>query len=637
MRWGIVCFAGLTWTAWGWAAGPAVPGVETPLEELLNTEVSSVLKHTSGLADAPAAITVLRREDIERLGATTLPDILRTVPGLSVAQIDGNKWAIGARGFNGFFGSKLLVLIDGRSIYNSTFSGVFWDAHDIPLDNIARIEVIRGPQAALWGSNAVNGVINIVTRAAQETQGGRVGLAAGSVERGQLDVRQGGQNEDMAWRLYARSRSEGDHPVTGQGRAGDTSRADRLGFRVDSTPGRTSWMLTGETYTGRSGGAPYPEATTNDFDGHHLLGRYNQRLDNDSALQVQAYIDHSWRRDLAVRSEIKEDVADLDLQYSREFGNSHRLTLGGGWRQYRFDSLPSAKLAFLPANSTNTVSNLFLQEEWSLIPRQLQLIGGVRAEHLDGYGVHWQPTLKAVWTPSSTNTFWASSGKAVRAPNRVDTAIRYSGPVGTSPMPPVFGNPGFLPEEVVSLEVGWRSRINARLSSDISLFRSQYRQLETIEAGGPTSVSYFNHGRAITAGVEWSVDWQATDNWQMRGGLTLYRESLGYSGDTSPFFAVPSFRASQPNYQGFLRSLWDINKHHRLDLTLRGMGPMAERGVKGYATTDLRWTWQAERHLQLSLIGRNIGGPRHNELGDQPFFQDTLVGPELIGSVVWTY
>ena len=637
MRWGIGIAFGLSCITYGGAAHAADPGIDAPLEELLNTEVSSVLKHTSGLADAPAATTVLRREDIERLGATTLPDILRTVPGLSVSQIDGNKWAIGARGFNGFFGSKLLVLIDGRSIYNSTFSGVFWDAHDIPLDNIARIEIIRGPQAALWGSNAVNGVINIVTRSAQETQGGRVALSAGSTLHHAVDVRQGGENEALAWRLYARSRNQGDYRLAGGDRAGDTSRGDRVGFRVDSAPGRSAWMITGETYSGRSGGAPYPEPTTDDFNGYHLLGRYNQRLNNDSTLQVQAYVDHAWRKDLAVGSVLQEDVADLDLQYSREFGNTHRLTLGGGWRQYHFDSASSYKLGFTPASSTQSIGNLFIQDEWSLVPREFQIVAGLRAESLYDYGVFWQPTLKAVWTPTAANTFWASSSKAVRAPNKVDTAIRYTGPVGSSPLPPVYGNPNFVPEEVVSLELGWRSRINARLSSDLSLFQNHYRQLETIEAVSPWMLSYFNHGRATTAGIEWALDWQATDVWQLRSGLTLYREDLTYSGAVSSLMAVHSFRASQPNYQGFIRSLWDISRRHRLDVTLRGMGPMSERGVKGYATSDIRWTWQAQRDLQFSLIGRNIGGPRHSELGDQPFFQETLVGPEVIGSVVWTY
>lgn len=609
------------------------------LEALLNTEVSSVLKHASGLADAPAAVTVLRREDIERLGATTLPDLLRVVPGLSVAQIDGNKWAVSARGFSGFFATKLLVLIDGRSIYNSTFAGVFWDAYDIPLDNIARIEVIRGPAGVLWGSNAVNGVINIVTRSAQETVGGRVAVAAGNVDRHLVDLRLGGESEAAAWRVYARSRDRDEEKLASGVSPDDTTRADRIGFRADSAPGgATNWMLTGDAYQGRSGGAPNPEPTTDDISGQNLLGRLTRQFSSTSAGQLQAYIDHSWRKDLATDSVLEETVFDLDLQHSFELSPAHRLTWGGGWRQYRFDSVGSVKLSFSPASRVTAISNLFVQDEWSVVPRELMIVAGLRGEHLPDWGAQWQPNLRAVWTPSPTQTFWAASGQAVRAPNKVDTSLHFFGQFGSNGIARVIGNPDFQPEKVISLESGWRTRLSPSLASDLAIYRNRYQELQTIELAPTfTNLSYYNHARGTTHGLEWALDWQAADNWQLRGGLTLYKESLSYTTTPSPVFSAIAFQQSFPNRQAFLRSLWDINHAQRFDITLRGAGPLTQRGVSGYGTLDFRWSWRHDKRLELSLIGRNIGGPEHREIADQPFFQETFLRRELVGVVAITF
>ncbi|HJW26382.1 MAG TPA: TonB-dependent receptor [Rhodocyclaceae bacterium] len=649
MKFAFALLAGLLGpaAAYGQADSSSEGLLNLSLESLLDTEVSSVLKHASGLADAPAAVTVLRREDIERLGATTLPDLLRVVPGLAVAQVDGNKWAIGSRGFNGFFGSKLLVLIDGRSIYNSTFAGVFWDAYDIPFDNIARIEVIRGPAGVLWGSNAVNGVINIVTRSAQETQGGRVEVGAGNVERHLADLRYGAESTGAAWRVYARSRDRDEQKSAVGVAPGDTTRAERVGFRADSNhPGPTAWMLTGDAYQGRSGGAPYPQPTTDDLHGEHLLGRLTHRLSSDSSLQFQAYYDHGWRKDLAVGSVLDEKVLDLDLLHDIQASPSHRLTWGTGWRQYRFDSDGSAKLAFVPSSRITTVSNLFVQDEWSLLPRELVVVGGLRAENLPDHGLQWQPNLRVAWTPTSRHTLWAASGKAVRAPNKVDTALRYCGPLGTSSAclpggggaPPAYGNPDFLPERVVSLEAGWRTRLSAHLSSDFAIYENRYRRLETIEIAPTfTNLTYYNHAKGTTQGLEWALDWQAADTWQLRGGITLYKERLVFAELPAQPSPIISFHDSFPNRQAFLRSLWDVAPNHRLDVTLRGAGPLWHRGVPGYGTADVRWTWRYDKGLQFSLIGRNLGGPEHRELGDQPFFQETVLRRELVGLVTVTF
>lgn len=617
-----------------------------PIEALLDTEVSSVLKHSSGLADAPAAVTVIRREDIERLGATTLPDLLRIVPGLSVAQIDGNKWAIGARGFNGFFGSKLLVLIDGRSIYNRTFAGVFWDAYDIPFDSIARIEVIRGPAGVLWGSNAVNGVINIVTRSAQETTGGRLEVTAGNVEKHLTDLRYGGGNESASWRVYARERDRDQQRLPDGTSPNDVTRADRVGFRADSAPGgATTWMLTGDAHQGHSGGVGIPQPTTEDFKGHHLLGRVTHQISSASNIQLQLYYDHSWRKDIAIGSELQEDVFDIDFIHDTVLSPAHRLTWGGGWREYRFTSVGSTvtcpgcrQLSFAPSKSNNEISNLFIQDEWNLIPRELLVVAGLRAEQLPTHGVQWQPNLRIAWTPWRDHTFWAATAKAVRAPNEYNTGIRFTGLLGSHGTSTIWGRSDYVPEEAVSLEAGWRAQLSPRLASDLSIYRNRYRHLETIELmmAPQPHLAYFNHAKGTTEGVEWALDWQVADNWQLRGGASLYKENLTLADappSLLPSFPLISFRASSPTRQGFLRSLWDINRNHRFDITLRGVGPLKERGVPGYGTMDFRWTWRFDKNMEFSLTGRNLTGPMHSELADQPYFVETMMRRELFGTV----
>lgn len=620
------------------AADPgALPSLSSlSIEDLLHTEVSSVLKYPSELLQAPAATTVLRREDIQRLGAASLPDLLRTVPGLHVAQIDGNKWAVSARGLNGFFGSKLLVLVDGRSIYNAIYSGVFWDASDIPLDDIARIEVMRGPAAAMWGGNAVNGVINIVTRSAHETQGGQATLAMGNVERGSAHVRWGGTSENgSAWRIFARSRSRDDmSAISGSGGAGDDWRNDRVGFRIDSAPGSQGWMVSGDAYQGRSGGAPNPLSTADDISGQHLLGRFSRRLDDGSSLQLQSYVNHSWRREPSSGSVLEETVVDGEFQHIVNLGQAHRVVWGGNWRQYRFASVGSAKLSFSPDKSVHNISGFFFQDEWNLVPEVLKLILGAKYESDSSHSSHLHPNLRLVWNVAPGHTLWAGTAQAERSPNQVDRAIRYNGP-GLGGMSAV-GNPEFMAEGLRTVEAGWRSRLSPNLVSDLSLYRNHYHDLQTLQYDGATAMTYLNNARGYAQGLEWAVDWQAAANWQLRGGLTLYQEGLEFmEAPSGP--ALISFQGGFPRRQLFLRSLWDLSRDQRLDLIWRGVGAMEQRGVPGYGTVDLHWTRRLERGTELSLVGRNLVGPLHREFGDQPFFLETRLRREVLAMLRWNF
>lgn len=608
-----------------------------PLESLLQTEVTSVLRHASALADTPAAMTVLRREDIAQLGAQTLPDLLRTVPGLHVAQIDNNRWAVAARGFNGFFGSKLLVLIDGRSIYNAVFSGVFWDAYDIPLENIDRIEVIKGPGAAMWGSNAVNGIINIVTQSAHDTAGTQLGLSTGSSQRYRASARIGESGEQGAWRVYAQQQARrASLAQPGRDNPADDSRGVRAGFRADSPLGQhQQWMLNGEVYDAYSGGPAYPLSTSNNLNGYHLLGRYGETHAGQS-WQVQSYLDHSWRQEPAIGSVLQQDMLDLDAQQMLELNDRHKLTWGGGWRQYRFQSTNSNKLAFVPAQSDRSIGNLFVQDEITLLPRTLEAVLGLRAEQSSGKPLEWLPSLRLLWHPAAQHTLWFASGRAIRAANLVDTQLRFNGPGFSQPATQINGNPEARPERVESLELGWRGQFSDRLGSDLALYQNHYRDLQSISINSSnTALSYYNQAYGITQGLEWALDYQVNNNWQLRGGYTLYREDLKLTSE-APANTWIAYRNSFPTRQLFLRSLWELSPAQRLDVTVRAVSPIRD-GVSGYVTSDWRWSTRLRRQLDFNLIGRNLGGPKHREMGDQPYFLETRVQPEILANLIWHF
>lgn len=609
--------------------------ITMPVEELLKTEVSSVLKHNSELSDAPAAITVIRREDMERLAATNVADLLRVVPGLQVAQIDGNKWAISTRGFNGFFSGKLLVLVDGRSVYNSIYSGVFWDVQDLPFDIIDRIEVIRGPGAALWGSNAVNGVINIVTRSAQQTTDSQLSTSWGNLDSGSGYARWGLQFQNgTAVRMYSQYRDRKQMELASGLPPGDTTQASRIGLRADSTPGPSQWMISGDIFSGESGGAPYPLATSQDTRGNHLLGRWTERLSEGSSLQILAYTDHAWRRELVTGSTLEQNVLNLDMQHTVDVVPGHRLVWGGGWRQYRFQSQPSAKLAFVPASSNRNISHLFIQDEWTLAPEKLTLVAGTRIEADSHYPLEWQPNVRLIWTPSNRQTFWTSLAQATRAPNLYETTIRFVD-VGKIPAP-VHGNPYFQPERELSLEAGWRIQLSSNLSSDLAIYQTRYRHLQTIQIDMTGAVpgyplTYLSSGKGMTHGLEWAMDWQAANSWQLRGGFTYYGEKLGFETTPTPSAAV-SYKGSFPTRQAFLRSLWDLDQRQRLDVTWRGVSAGL---APGYGTFDARWSMRLGRNYDFAIIGRNLTGPLHREYSRQPFFQETWISREIQAQIAW--
>src|SRR5437773_3485433 len=402
------------------------------MEDLMNLQVTSVSKRTQKVADAAAAIFVLTQEDIRRSGATSIPDALRLVPGLEVARIDQNKWAIASRGFNGRFDNKLLVLIDGRSVYSPLFAGVYWDVQDVILNDIDRIEVIRGPGATLWGANAVNGVINIITKSAQATQGSYASLRGGNEDRAVATGRFGWKTKgDVAIRTYAKY-SDRDAEFHQNGDDFDDWHLGLAGFRADADRGeRNHLTLQGDLYAGKAGEreaittytSPFIQSVERDADlsGGHLLGLWNHRLKEGSDTTLQLYYDRT-HRDLAAFTEDR-DTYDVEFRHSLRIASRHELLWGAGYRltSGATESVPT--LQIVPHNRTDDVLSGFVQDEFRIVPSKWTLTVGSKFEHNDYSGFNSQPNLRLVFSPSSKQVFWSAASRALRVPSRIETDL----------------------------------------------------------------------------------------------------------------------------------------------------------------------------------------------------------------------
>ena len=450
-------------------AGAQVPDLRTAsLEDLLNMTITSAEKKEQRAEDVPAALYVITQDAIRRSGLTTLPELFRLVPGMQVAQINANKWAISIRGFNDLFSNKLLVLIDGRSIYNRSFSGVFWDVEDLLVQDIERIEVVRGPGGAMWGANAVNGVINIITKSAADTKGTSVNLSAGTFDRDQTSVRYGGAAGGAAYRVYSQWSDYAASLSPAGTAAGDTWNSLTMGGRVDWTQGADAVMAQGNFTTGKShplwkelaGPVPGVIATTNgvsDIQSSSLLGRWAHTRPDGSVFQAQAFKTSRHRDETTLVD--SEDIVDIDLQYHTTIGGRHDVVLGGGYRDDNFTSQGTFTLDIAPAEGR--VANAFLQDEISL-GRRFKLTIGSKLEHdnLAGWGV--LPSVRAMWnvTPT-TQRLWAAISRARRTPASTDLTLRASAAVipgnqGPPLLIEVLGNPAYQSELLTEVEGGYR-------------------------------------------------------------------------------------------------------------------------------------------------------------------------------------
>ena len=574
------------------------------IEELGNIQVTSVSKHAERLSDAPASIYVITGEEIRRSGATRLPEALRLAPNLEVAQANANTYAISARGFNGTTANKLLVLVDGRAVYTPLFSGVFWDAQDVPLEDVERIEVISGPGATLWGANAVNGVINVITRRSSDTQGGLAYARAGNLERG-YGARYGGTLGDTgSYRLYGRSFDVFNTSSASGASASDGWTRGQVGFRTDWGTAGNGFTLQGDAYQGKVDQAVGDDST---ISGGNLLGRWNRDLAQWGGLQVQTYFDNT-QRDIPGTFAEHLNIFDFEFQHSLRPIGWHAITWGGGYR-YGVDHVTnSAILAFLPPDRNLRWSDVFAQDEIAL-RHDLRLTLGAKFENNYYTGTDFMPSVRLAWKPEPQRLVWGAVSRAVRAPSRIDRDFFVNAP----PILNLQGGPGFTSEIVDVFEIGYRAQPSPRASYSLSVFHNIYDKLRSLEPASGGAVMIGNKMEGTADGLEAWGTYQAAQNWRLSAGGFLLKQRLNFkpdSGDTNIAAA-----GNDPAHQLMLRSSLDLRDRSQLDVIVRYVGALPNPNVPSYTVMDVRYGMPLRRDLELSFAARNLLDAPHAEFG----------------------
>jgi iron complex outermembrane recepter protein len=578
------------------------------LEQLSNIEITSVSRHAERLSDAPASVFVITGEDIRRSGATSLPEALRLAPNLMVARTSADTYAISARGFNNSLGNKLLVLIDGRIVYTPLFSGVFWDAQDVMLEDVERIEVISGPGATLWGANAVNGVINVITRSARDTQGGLLAAGGGNRDNGgafRIGAPVGaGGHARFYGKLFARHDTERSNGTS----AMDGSSLGQIGFRADWNGVHDEVMLQGNAYSGSS---ERVALGTPQLAGVNLVGRWKRKLGEDSDLTLQAYYDRTEREDPGVFSDTM-DVFDFEFQHAIALGRMHHVVWGAGYRAAQDRTDPGVLFAFYPERRNLAWANLFIQDQIELAPR-VELTLGAKAESNDYTDVEFLPTVRLAWKPTDDRLLWGAISRAVRAPSRIDREFYFFVPLN----PPVYiikGGPDFQSEIVDVFEVGYRAQPSSSISYSISTFYNIYDKLRS---GQPAPAFVQNMIEGTTYGIEAWGSYQASSAWRLSAGVLALQKDLRLKpGSTDP--VGPSALGNDPEEQWMLRSLLNITQRHELDVMIRHVSGLPDPTVPAYTAVDFRLGWRPDPRLELSLTVQNAFDPSHPEFDAAP-------------------
>lgn len=631
------------------------------IQDLMDVEVTSVSKKPESLAEAAAAVFVITQEDIRRSGVTSIPEALRMVPGIEVARIDANKWAITSRGFNGRFASKMLVLMDGRTVYTPTFSGVFWDVQDTILEDIDRIEVIRGPGASLWGSNAVNSVINIITKEAHETLGGLVTAGGGTEERGFGSVRYGVRvGKETSLKVYGKYLDR-DSQVFASSRDGsDAWHAVRGGFRMDSAvTSKDSLTLQGDIYDERLSETYYVSQMTGPFNakgsnfGANILTRWNHSFSENSDFSLQLYYDRT-DRDYWVVGE-KRDTFDADFQHRFQLGGRQEIIWGLGYRLTCDKMRNSDILVLSPSSRSDNIFSAFLQDNITLVEDQLRLTLGSKFEHNDYTGFEVQPSIRIMWTPHDRHSFWAAVSRAVRTPSRGEednrlTAFTLAPNLSAGiPLPTqvvVQGSTDLQPEELLAYEVGYRVKALDNLSFDLSAFYNIYHKLSSPGAAQyslngfpPTSVTSLvvlgNNEDATTYGIELAADWVVLDWWRLYAAYT-YLQLVSHSTLQNTSGGV--FEGKDPHHQVSLRSQMNLSRNVEMDLWMRYVDRLNSLHVGRYLTMDARLAWRPCNNLEISLVGQNLFHTHHAEFTPEMIYTvPTQVERSVYGKITWIF
>lgn len=603
------------------------------LEELASIPVTSVSKSAKPVSEATASVFVITNDDIRNAGSASLAESLRLAPNLQVAQVDARNYAITARGFNNPFENKLLVMIDGRTVYSPLFSGVYWDAQDVVLEDLERIEVVSGAGGTLWGANAVNGVVNIVSRSAADTQGELISVGASANEQ-YASARYGGRlvgDSGGHYRVYVKS-AQRDETFTETGGSTDTGfRRVQTGFRMDWGTLSDGFTLQGDAYSGR-----LHQTGTRDIEisGANVLARSSWQL-SDSKLSVQAYVDHT-QRDQSNAFAQNMNTWDIEFQHEVAFGKHQNIVWGAGYR-YINDRIDNDKnFAFLPGDVNMSWKNIFIQDEISLAD-SVKLTLGSKWEHNPYTGLEAMPGLKLGWEPDSTKLVWANLSRAVRSPSRIDHDLYApTNPpvINGVPQYSLGGGPDFISEVANVFEAGYRSQPVARVSWSITAFYSEYDKLRTLELNAPAPGLVFkNMAEADTYGLEVWGSWQPFSTWRLHGGFALQKIDVRLKPGSLDLSNTTGLANGDPDYSWMVRSTYSISENLELNSTLRHVAQVEGFKLPSYTALDLHLSWAVMQKLELSLVGQNLLGGDHAEFGAAPGRSEIESG--VFAKLVW--
>ncbi|MAX26992.1 MAG: TonB-dependent receptor [Phycisphaeraceae bacterium] len=573
---------------------------EMDLDALMNVEVSSVTKGKGmKLSDAPGAISVITEEDIERSGHQSIPELLRLVPGLHVARINSSNWAISARGFNGPYNNKMLVLMDGRSLYTPLFSGVYWDSQDYVMEDLKSVEVIRGPGGTLWGANAVNGVINVTTKDAKDTQGLLFTQSGGTEDLSTTAVRYGGKfNDDSYYRVYGKYQLFDDTNLPGTSSDNfDEWHRGQFGFRTDTYTGSNHLTVQADYFN--------IDADTSgtgilDYDGGNILARLTHDFSEDSSLQMQFYYDYVHRADSTLNQE--RHSLDFDLQHNFTLDEGkHNIIWGLNYHWTKDSILPvyvAPGVSIFTFNSTNASDNTFsafVQDTMTLVDDKLFFTVGTKIEHNDYTGVEVQPSARLSWRIKDGHTFWAAISRAVRTPSRVEEGF-------VAPFIPLFGNPGVESTNVMAYEGGYRISLSKALSLDLATFFNKYEN--QISSNGTT---FGNDVYSEAYGFEATATWQVEENLKLMANYTFQDvESHGTASSSNN-------EGTSPRNQFNVRAYYDLNDKLAVNTALYWYDNIPSVGINSFFRYDIGLTWKPKDNVEVSIWGQNLADNSHPE------------------------
>lgn len=638
---------------------------ELSIEELMNIEITSASKKEESLFDTPSAVYVITSEDIRRSGLTSIPEALRLAPGVEVAELDANKWAISIRGFNDRFSTKLLVLIDGRSVYTPLFAGVFWEEIDTLLEDIDRIEIIRGPGGTLWGSNAVNGVINIITKDSSDTQGVYVKAGGGNEEQGFVSLRYGGKaGEDLSYRIWGKFFNRDDFASTlNGGDAHDDRQFYHSGFRADWNINQTNKLtVSGDLYKVEfedtitlSNIAPPLTSiveSDSDFTSGNIITKWDHTFSNNTKSILQLYYDYV-KRDIFFGTE-KRSTFDLDLQFNLPSTHNNELIAGIGFRATTDDiNTTTNNLTFNDNNRTDFTYSAFIQDKISLFDDKLNLVLGSKFEHNDYSGFEVQPNFRFIVKPNDKHRFWGAVSRAVRIPSRIEENIRFNASSITDPesgLTTLFeltGHNDVEPEELIAFELGYRFRPHERLFIEAAGFINYYDDLQTFEPGQPfirtnpiphavVPLLIDNKSDGKVYGVEINSIFTPLDFWTLKASYSFLHMNLEADNDSNdPQAKIAEGRS--PENQIKIQSELDLPANFEFDTNFFYTDDLDLFSISDFFRVDARLGWKPTENIELSLVGQNLFDGEHQEFGQSFFIIPSRVERSIFGSVTYRY